>query len=82
MRPKVRQRQQNDWWACQERRDIIYKTYENAVAVGDKNVYFVDGGEIYREPGVGACTVDNAHPNDLGFWFMANRIEKTLAEIL
>ena len=64
------------------RRDTICKTYENAVSAGDKNVYFIDGGEIYREPGVGACTVDNAHPNDLGFWFMANRIEKTLAEIL
>ena len=66
----------------QTRRNVIFRTYENAVAAGDKNVYFIDGSEIYREPGVDACTADNAHPNDLGFWFMANRIEKTLAQIL
>lgn len=66
----------------QARRNVIYKTYENAVAAGDGNVYYIDGSEIYQEPGVDACTVDNAHPNDLGFWFMANRIEKTLADIL
>jgi len=66
----------------QTRRNVIFRTYENAVAAGDNNVYFIDGSEIYREPGVDACTADNAHPNDLGFWFMANRIEKTLAQIL
>lgn len=65
-----------------KRRDLIYRTYENAVAAGDRNVYFIDGEQIYREPGVGACTVDNTHPNDLGFWCMANSIEKVLAKAL
>ena len=64
------------------RRDIIRKTYENALAAGDQNVYFVDGTEIYKVPGADACTVDTAHPNDLGFWCMANAIEKPLAEII
>lgn len=51
-----------------KRRDVIRKTYENAVANGDKNVYFVDGSVAYDLPGVEMCTVDNVHPNDLGFW--------------
>ncbi len=65
-----------------ERREIILQTYNNAVADGDKNVYFVDGAHIYDLPGVELCTVDKCHPNDLGFWCMANAIEKPLAEIL
>ncbi len=66
----------------QQRREVILNTYCNALAAGDKNVYFVDGTEIYREVGVDLCTVDHCHPNDLGFWCMANAIEKPLAEIL
>lgn len=53
-----------------KRRDIIKKTYENALANGDRNVYFVDGLKAYEEVGVEFCTVDNAHPNDLGFYCM------------
>lgn len=49
------------------RNGIIRKTYENAVAAGDKNVYFVDGSVAYNEAGGEFCVVDNVHPNDLGF---------------
>ena len=31
------------------RRDIIKKTYENAIKNGDKNVYFVDGEEFFKD---------------------------------
>ncbi len=65
-----------------ERCAVIRTTYENAVRAGDKNVYFIDGDEIYAPVGSEYCTVDRCHPNDLGFWCMANRIEKTLREIL
>ncbi|MBR2471083.1 MAG: hypothetical protein IKB55_00215, partial [Clostridia bacterium] len=44
----------------QERRNIIETTYKNAVAAGDKNVYFLDGAaltELCKENG----TVDNCH---------------------
>ena len=53
-----------------KRREVIRKTYENALAAGDKNVYFVDGLKAYEEVGVEFCTVDNAHPNDLGFYLI------------
>lgn len=64
------------------RRDIIRKTYENARAAGDEKVYFIDGADIYKDVGADNCTVDGVHPNDLGFWAMANAIGKTLGEIL
>lgn len=60
-----------------ERLAIIRKTYENALASGDKNVYFIDGKTLMQ-----FChnegTVDGCHPTDLGFFSMA----KTLIELL
>ena len=66
----------------EKRTEVIYRTYKNAVDSGDKNVYFINGYEMYRPVGEEYCTVDDCHPNDLGFWCMANSIEKVLAEIL
>lgn len=55
------------------RMEIIRKTYENAKARGDRNVYFIDGRElmdVLHDDG----TVDRAHPTDAGFWNMAKRL--------
>lgn len=55
------------------RLEIIRNTYENALARGDKNVYFISGRELMglvRDNG----TVDNCHPTDSGFWNMAKRL--------
>lgn len=68
--------QQEDRW------NIIRRTYDNAIKNGDKNVYLVDGREIYKEVGVDLCTVDSIHPNDLGFWCMANKIGEVVKRIL
>ena len=67
--------QENRW-------NIIRRTYDNAVKNGDKNVYLLDGDEIYKEVGVDLCTVDSIHPNDLGFWCMANKVGEVVKEIL
>jgi len=61
--------------------EIIKTTYENAVAAGDKNVYFIDGKALMK----GAKndgTVDGCHPNDLGFYSMAKAFEKVLKKII
>lgn len=63
------------------RREVIRRTYQNAVDKGDKNVYFIDGRTIYAPLGQGNCTVDDTHPNDLGFLMMANSIGAVLEEI-
>jgi len=70
-----------DYGRFTARREIIRKTYENALAAGDKNVYFVDGGELFEGEEWDGCTVDGTHPNDLGFYRMAMRIGKELEGI-
>jgi hypothetical protein len=64
------------------RREVVIQTYNNALAAGDKNVYFLDGETFYGEADRDACTVDTIHPNDLGFYRMAQVIEPVLRKIL
>lgn len=59
---------------AEARRAAIYRTYENAVNSGDKNVYFIDGKTMFGRKDRDACTVDGCHPNDLGFYRMAEAI--------
>ncbi|MBQ4122043.1 MAG: hypothetical protein IJD35_08510 [Clostridia bacterium] len=64
-----------------ERLAIIRQTYENALANGDKNVYFIDGKTLMQ-----FCqnegTVDGCHPTDLGFYSMAQTLIGLLETIL
>ena len=52
------------------RMNIIKRTYENAVAKGDKNVYFISGRDLLVLCG-NEGTVDRIHPTDFGFASMA-----------
>ncbi len=63
------------------RKEMIKRTYDNAVARGDKNVYIRYGADLFD--GLNhEYTVDDCHPTDLGFWFMAQGILPTLKKIL
>ena len=62
------------------RNAIIRKTYETAVASGDKNVYFIDGIELFEDGWRDLCTVDGCHPTDIGFFFMAKRVLQLIEE--
>ncbi|MBE6542165.1 MAG: hypothetical protein E7672_06940 [Ruminococcaceae bacterium] len=55
------------------RRSIIETTYNNALACGDKNVYFLDGAALTELCGNDG-TVDNCHPTDFGFASMAKAL--------
>ena len=61
------------------RLEIIKKTYENAIANGDKNVYFIDGRDLCKICGHEG-TVDNCHPTDLGFFAMAQTLGDFIEE--
>ena len=63
-------------------RAVVRESYERALAAGDKNVYFIDGGDLFAGSERADCTVDGGHPNDLGFRRMADVIGGKLAEIL
>ena len=66
----------------QQRREVIRATYESAVAGGDENVYFVDGNTFFPDDVRPYATVDEVHPNDLGFYFMAKKIKSVLRRVL
>ena len=62
------------------RRAIIETTYKNALAAGDKNVYFLDGlklTELCKNDG----SVDRCHPNDFGFMSMAKALIEVMENI-
>ena len=62
------------------RREVTVRTYETAVAEGDKNVYYVKPLDVIpfaAEEG----TVDRIHPTDLDFYFMAKTLLPTLEEL-
>ncbi len=65
-----------------ERYDVVRRTYERAVAAGDRNVYFVSGYDFFPSVVGGIASVDYTHPNDLGFLYMAAHIGAPLAEAL
>ncbi len=64
------------------RRAVIWESYERALALGDKNVYFIDGGKIFTGIRGEACTVDGDHPNDLGFMTIAETVLPVIKEAL
>ncbi len=64
------------------RREVIRQTYQNALARGDKNVYFIDGSAMMRTFGKDNGTVDDGHPNDLGFMVIATVLGEQLNKIL
>ena len=68
---------------AKKRRDIVKKTYENAIKNGDKNVYFVDGEDFFKDfVDKEVCFIDTIHPTDLGFYMMARVIEPFIRRAL
>ena len=65
-----------------KRRDIIKRTYENAISKGDKNVYFIDGMELYEGIQRDLTSVDLCHPTDMGFYIMAQKVYTLIRDIL
>lgn len=66
---------------AERRREVIKRTYDNAIAAGDKNVYYIDGSRIFGDLR-GEATVEGVHPNDLGHVLMGKALAPVLEEIL
>ncbi len=64
------------------RKEICKATYTAALAAGDKRVWFVDGSDIFHLYDPEMVTVDGCHPNDFGFFCMAELIGKAVKEAL
>lgn len=65
-----------------ERKAIILETMKRAKDEGDENIYFVDGSKLFEGEASDACTVDGLHPNDLGFYRMAQALIPVLKQAL
>lgn len=68
--------------AADKRFEVIETTYKNALAAGDKNVYLVDGRKFFEFFDEDCGTVDDCHPNDIGFYCMYKKIGAVVEEIL
>ena len=64
-----------------ENREVLRQTYLKARENGDENIYFIDGETLFAEADREICTVEGIHPNDLGFYRMAEAIYKVFGEI-
>ena len=65
----------------EQRLAVVRNTYNNARAAGDENVYLLTGPELMAMCG-NEGTVDNCHPNDLGFVSMARALAPILSSAL
>lgn len=77
-KPIIHHNQRNE--ENKRRHDIIFNTYENAIKNGDKNVYIIDGFEIFSLFESGDCSGDSVHPNDMGATVIAQNIIKLIKE--
>ena len=64
------------------RSQMIRDTYERAISEGDGRVAMMDATELFGEEDADSCVVDTDHPNDLGFFRMANAIYPYLKGML
>ena len=65
------------------RRAEIFKTFDRAKQNGDKNIYLIDCYGSFGAAERGECgTVDDCHPDSLGFLRMAERLRPLLEELL
>lgn len=66
---------------AQQRREVICRSFQKAREQGDENVYFIDGETVFGEKDREMCTVEGIHPNDLGFYRIAEAIQTLYKQI-
>ena len=62
--------------------ETVRATWRRLRDGGDEKVWFIDGAALWDGPEWHGCTVDGRHPNDLGFFRMAEVVRPVLEEAL
>ena len=79
--PAIAAHENRPWYKA--RRDEIFSSFERAKATGDKNVYLIDCYGTFGQAINGECgTVDDCHPDSLGFLRMAEAVYPLLNDLL
>lgn len=61
--------------------EVINQTYQQAKSNGE-NVYIIDGREVMKKCAWDSGTVDTVHPNDLGFYCIAETVGDILKNLI
>ena len=64
-----------------DRRELTRKIVSGLIAQGDRNIQLMEGTDLLS-PSQGDGLTDGAHPNDLGFEWIANGLSTRLATML
>ena len=62
--------------------NVIWSTYQGALAAGDRRVALLDGRAFYPEEGRDLCLTDFVHPNDEGFAHIAQKVAPALKALM
>ena len=66
-----------------ERKKVVIDTYREALDAGDRNVYYIDGESFFLGmEGESDFVIDGVHPNDTGYYLMAEGISNTIIEAI
>lgn len=66
----------------EEFKNVVKTTYQNAINNGDNNVYFIDGRKIFDGKNRSDFSSDKIHPNDMGFYVIAENLYDILNDKL
>ena len=59
-----------------------FKVYNDLKKEGNSHLYWIDGEKVWDKEVSHECTNDGVHPNDLGFYLIAQYLEKPLKKLL
>lgn len=69
-----------------DKRNKFYNIQKDMVnkkaALGDKNIYFLDGYELYNHKDAHEFSVDGYHPTDLGFYMIAKKLYPIIRKLI
>lgn len=65
----------------QRRKKVVIDTYCNAVLANDNNIYYIDGNSLFPKKAGLDCMVGDDYPNDLGMYYICQRLIKVLSKI-
>ena len=79
---KAKDHKLNRYVAVKVLKEEFRKIYRSRKRAGDKNLYFFDGTNFWAPDDYSENTIDSAHPTDLGFFRMAEKLRPVLLKLL